>query len=398
MQRCFFEQEPAEPAALQPGGPARSAREPPRCGAPGARPGAPRQRTMTRCGCASTARRTAGGSCTPGRTRRRRSSRSTFGPCRAAIDGGRSQPRRRSSRRPRPRQRPAASPPPCSGWEQDGGRAAARPPTTWSWTASPGACCWKTWTRLRQAARRRAAAQDHVAGSAGPSAWPPMPARPSWRRRSWRYWLAMPASVPPLPVDPDAGERNGRARGAPSSSSSAAEETRGPAPGGSGGLPHPGQRPAARGAPPRASPRWTGRRTLLVELEGHGREDVVRRHRPVAHRGLVHHPVPRGPRRCRAVPVRGSRSRRSRRRSGRCPAAGWATGCSATSPSPRPPGAWPPQRCARRPRSPSTTSARSTDPRGRTGSSPTRPRWIMAPRKGSGSPPTAAIRSRSTCW
>ena len=54
------------------------------------------------------------------------------------------------------------------------------------------------------------------------------------------------------------------------------------------GLPHPGQRRAARRARRRRLAEWTGRDRVLVALEGHGREDAAGR-RPVPHCRLVHH-------------------------------------------------------------------------------------------------------------
>jgi len=42
---------------------------------------------------------------------------------------------------------------------------------------------------------------------------------------------------------------------------------------------------------------WTGRDSVTVALEGHGREEILERVGPVSHGGLVHHHVPGGARR-----------------------------------------------------------------------------------------------------
>ena len=59
-------------------------------------------------------------------------------------------------------------------------------------------------------------------------------------------------------------------------------------------LPHPDQRRAAGRAGP-ALARWTGQDRVCVDLEGHGREDVLDGRGPLPYRRLVHHHLPGRP-------------------------------------------------------------------------------------------------------
>ncbi len=156
-----------------------------------------------------------------------------------------------------------SSPPPCSDWRTATG--CSSPPTTWWWTASPGGCCWRTWRP--------------------PCRGLPLPPKTtSWKR--WAellaaharspgiaaelpYWLGLPAA-PPLPRDLDGG---GSAAVATVAVELGAEETRAllqevPE------VYHTQVNDLLLAALARAFAAWTGAGTLLVGLEGHGREEI----------------------------------------------------------------------------------------------------------------------------
>ena len=177
-------------------------------------------------------------------------------------------------------------------------------------------------------------------------------------------------------------------------------------PGGPGGLSHAGQRPAAGGARPRL--RRLDRRAHVAgrPRRARARGNLPRR-RPLAHRRLVHHPLPGSSRAAGRGPVRGRRSGCQGEPCARCPAAAWVTACCATSPAPRLRRA--PSRAAGARRSPSITWAGSIPPWRRAGPSPSPRKRSAAPRgrrssgrplfadrrAGAGRPPAGQLDLRS---
>ena len=117
-------------------------------------------------------------------------------------------------------------------------------------------------------------------------------ARSEALRQELPYWLDVGATGPSAcPVDQPEGGQHVPARRRRWSVTLAEEQTRALVAGGAGGLPHADQRRAADGAG--AGLRRLERAgALLVDLEGHGREELFDGRRPVAHGGLVHHAVP----------------------------------------------------------------------------------------------------------
>ncbi len=155
------------------------------------------------------------------------------------------------------------------------------------------------------------AAQDHLVSGVGPPPRRGMPARRRWLA-SWSYWRETArVPVPRLPVDfPIGGNLGdlGNLAGdeATVSFELTAEETADLLQ----TLPstyHSRIDDALLSSLVRALAGWTGSPRLRVDLEGHGREPSWDRHRCLAHRGLVHLPVPGRP---------GGGRRRSRRRPG----------------------------------------------------------------------------------
>ena len=166
--------------------------------------------------------------------------------------------------------------------------------------------------QLRRGAARGAAAEDHLVPGAGPSGWPST--RESDALAAGAALLAGRAGARRAAAGgPPEGEANDGRLGADASPSSSTRRRRARC----------SRRcPAAYrtqindvllAALARGARRLDRRAALLVDLEGHGREELFERRRPVAHGGLVHHPLPGAAGRWRgdARPGR-RRSRRSR--------------------------------------------------------------------------------------
>ena len=221
--------------------------------------------------------------------------------------------------------------------------------TTWWSTACPGGSCCPTWPRPRRPSRGRdagAAAGRHLVPALGAARWPTQ-AHDAGRLASCRSGAdgrGAPAAV--------AGRRRARpARATPSARAGHLTLTLPPAvtapllttvPAAF----HAGVNDVLLTALALAVADWCRRRarrraaSVLVDLEGHGREEIVRAGaRPVPHGRLVHQPVP-GPARSgaldlderwRAAAPSARRSSGSRSSCARCPTTGSATGCCATS-------------------------------------------------------------------
>ena len=147
------------------------------------------------------------------------------------------------------------------------------------------------------------------------------------RGASCRYWLARRRGrAPPLPVDRAGRRRTPAARRATVAVALDAEETRAllqEVPAVYRTQINDVLLAALGRAFARAGP---ASGALLVDLEGHGREEIFAGRRPLAHGRLVHHPLPGAARRCAAAAAPARRSRRSRSSCARCPERGLGYG------------------------------------------------------------------------
>ena len=316
-----------------------AAREPLDAARARARRWPPCSRTTTRCACASPRRAASGWRQCDRRARRggplRCASTSPALPDGAARGAGARRPRRRRrastsragpllrARLVRPR-RPAARPP------------AAGRSTTWSSTASPGASCSRTWRRPTGSSARgrggRAAAEDHLVPALGASGSPSTPASAAARAAELACWLRRGASGRACrcrSTRPSGGANTVASARRRLGARSTPEETRALLQEVPAGLPHADQRRAAHRPGPALCAAGPAQR-CCVDLEGHGREELFDGRRPVAHGGLVHHPLPGAlelPARRR---TRARRSRAVKEQLRRVPGAASATACCAT--------------------------------------------------------------------